>query len=84
MAKRKKTTFDVKTHTLVPKHAKLSQKETKELFAKLNITVRDLPKISINDTAIEGLEVKAGDIVKIIRSSPTAGTAIFYRGVINE
>jgi DNA-directed RNA polymerase subunit H len=84
MAKRKKISFDVKTHNLVPKHSKLSQKETKELFAKLNITVRELPKISINDSAIDGLDVKAGDIVKIIRASPTAGTAVFYRGVVNE
>jgi DNA-directed RNA polymerase subunit H len=84
MAKKKKMSFDVKTHILVPKHAKLSQKERKELFARLNISLRELPKISIRDPAIEGLDVQAGDIVKVVRASPTAGTAIFYRGVVNE
>jgi DNA-directed RNA polymerase subunit H len=84
MAKKKKMSFDVKTHILVPKHSKLSQKEKKELFARLNISQRELPKMSIRDPAIEGLDVQAGDIVKVVRVSATAGTAVFYRGVVNE
>jgi DNA-directed RNA polymerase subunit H len=84
LVKRKKTTFDVKTHILVPKHSKLSQKEKKDLFTKLNITQRELPKISKNDPAIQELNVEIGDVIKIVRPSATAGQAIFYRGVVSE
>jgi DNA-directed RNA polymerase subunit H len=84
MAKRKKTSFDVKTHNLVPKHTKLSQKEKKDLFTKLNITLRELPKISKNDPAIQDLDVQIGDVIRITRPSATAGHAVFYRGVVSE
>lgn len=83
MAK-KKIKFDVHTHVLVPKHTKVSQKEQKELFEKLNITVKQLPKIMITDPVLDGLNVVVGDVVKITRPSPTAGTAVYYRGVVNE
>ena len=68
---------------LIPKHAKLSEKEKAELLEKYNITLKELPKILKDDPAIAHLDVKNGDVVKITRRSPTAGEAIFYRGVIN-
>jgi DNA-directed RNA polymerase subunit H len=83
MAK-KKTTFDVKSHILVPKHTKLSQKDTKDLFERLKITVKELPKISMKDPAIQNLEVKPGDVIKVERASPTAGRTVYYRGVVGE
>jgi DNA-directed RNA polymerase subunit H len=70
-------------HSLIPKHTKLSDKEKEALLKKYNITLTELPKILKDDSAIQKLGVKAGDIVKIIRKSPTAGEAIFYRGVTN-
>jgi DNA-directed RNA polymerase subunit H len=75
--------FDLKKHVLVPKQSKLSEKDKKELLEKYKISVFDLPLISIKDTAIKGLDVKAGDVVKIVRQSPTAGESIFYRSVVN-
>ena len=84
MAKKKKSTFNVATHELVPKHSKLSQKDTKELFERLNITIKELPKISVKDPAIQSLDPKSGDIIKIERTSQTAGKAIYYRGVVSE
>jgi DNA-directed RNA polymerase subunit H len=75
--------FDIKKHLLVPKHAKVSEKEKKELIEKYKIAVYDLPFIAKNDPAIKELEVQSGDIVKIIRKSPTAGEAVFYRCVVN-
>ena len=81
---KKKVKFDVNTHFLVPKHVKISQKEKKELFTKLNITIKELPKISVNDPAILNLNVEVSDVIKITRASPTAGVAIYYRGVVNE
>ena len=70
-------------HVLVPTHLKLTQKEKQELFEKYNISLKELPKISKRDPAIRHLDVEDGDIIKIVRISPTAGEAIFYRGVID-
>lgn len=47
-----------------------------------NITVRDLPKILISDKAIEELNPKVGDVIKIVRDSKTAGKTHYYRLVI--
>jgi DNA-directed RNA polymerase subunit H (RpoH/RPB5) len=38
----------------------------------------------VSDAAIAKLEVKEGDVIKITRVSPTAGTTVFYRGVAND
>ncbi|MFP4403036.1 MAG: DNA-directed RNA polymerase subunit H [Candidatus Woesearchaeota archaeon] len=80
----KKSNIDIFKHTLVPKHTKLTQKETKELFEKYNISFFNLPKISINDPAIQNLNLKEEDIVKIERKSQTKGISYYYRGVVNE
>ena len=80
--KKEDRTWDVQAHFLVPKHVKLSEKDKKEVFARYNIEIKDLPKIFINDPAIQDLDVKPGDVIKIERSSPTAGKAIYYRTVI--
>ena len=71
-------------HMLVPEHTKLSEEEKQELFTHHNITIKDLPKIHIEDPAIRHLDISENDIIKIIRNSKTAGKSVFYRGVINE
>jgi DNA-directed RNA polymerase subunit H len=71
------------THVLIPKHTKLSDKEKEDLFKTYNITIRELPKIFKDDPAIAHLDAKENDIIMIERQSTTAGTAVFYRGVIN-
>ena len=78
-----KKDFDIKKHILVPKHSKVSDKEKKALLQKYNLSVYDLPLIKKDDSALKDLGVKSGDIVKIIRKSPTAGESIFYRCVVN-
>jgi DNA-directed RNA polymerase subunit H len=83
MAK-KKETFDATTHSLVPKHIILTEKDKKVLFERYSITIAELPKIFVTDPAIIALAPKLGDVVKIIKKSPTAGEAIYYRGVISE
>jgi DNA-directed RNA polymerase subunit H len=75
--------FDPTKHMLVPKHSKLSETDKKSLLAKHNITLQELPKISLKDAAIAELDVKAGDIIKIVRRSPTSGESTFYRCVID-
>ena len=74
--------LDVSNHILVPKHEKCSESEKKQLLARYKVNVQDLPKISINDAAIVDMDLNPGDVVKITRDSPTAGTSVFYRVVI--
>ncbi|HLF54346.1 MAG TPA: DNA-directed RNA polymerase subunit H [Candidatus Nanoarchaeia archaeon] len=74
--------FEVGKHLLVPAHGKLSEKEKKELFEKYAIELPNLPRIFKSDPAILHLDVKEGDIVKVVRESPTAGESSFYRRVV--
>ncbi len=76
--------YDVSKHVLVPKHLKLSDKEKKELFEKYVADLRDLPRVFKDDPALEGLDVKEGDVIKILRKSLTAGEAVFYRRVVSR
>ncbi|HII72561.1 TPA: DNA-directed RNA polymerase subunit H [Candidatus Woesearchaeota archaeon] len=70
-------------HALIPKHTKLSDKEKEKVLEEYQITVNELPSILLSDAALRGLDAQEGDVIKIERESPTAGTATFYRGVIN-
>ncbi|MEM2121457.1 MAG: DNA-directed RNA polymerase subunit H [Candidatus Woesearchaeota archaeon] len=71
-------------HVLVPEHIKLSEAEKKELLEKYKISLNELPRILKNDPAIAHLNVKEGDVIKIIRKSESAGESIYYRVVVNE
>jgi len=75
--------IDIRKHMLVPEHSKLIKKEIQELLEKYNLSLNDLPKILSTDPAIEKLNAKESDVIKIIRDSPTAGKSIYYRVVIN-
>ena len=74
--------FNIKKHSFVPEHTKLSDKEKDEFLTKQNIIISQLPMILLNDPAIEQLDVKIGDIIKIKRNSPTNVESIFYRVVV--
>ena len=80
----KKKKLLIKKHDLIPVHIKLSGKEKQALLEKYRISLKELPKIKLDDSAIAKLNVKPGDVIKIIRESPTAGESIFYRGVSSE
>ncbi len=75
--------FEINKHALVPKHSKATEKEKKELLEKYSATLKDLPKITSIDPALQELDVKEGDIVRVERNSLTAGKSIFYRRVVN-
>ena len=77
----KKSTLE---HDLVPLHELISDEEKEKLLEKYNIRLKQLPRISINDPVIKTIpDAKVGDVVKITRSSVTAGKAIYYRVIIN-
>ncbi len=75
--------FKVENHILVPKHSKLNDKEKKELLEKYKVTLKELPRILKKDSAIKDLNLKSGDVIKIVRKSQTAGEAVFYRCVVH-
>ncbi|MFT4312825.1 MAG: DNA-directed RNA polymerase subunit H [Candidatus Woesearchaeota archaeon] len=75
---------EIKRNVLVPEHIKLSENEKKVILDKHGIEFIALPKISIKDPAIQHLNAKDGDVIKIVRMSSTAGKSVFFRGVINE
>jgi DNA-directed RNA polymerase subunit H (RpoH/RPB5) len=83
MAKRK-SKLAIKHHILIPKHVKLSVKEREWLFKNYNISLKELPKMKKDDPAIVSLHAKEGDVIKIVRQSPTAGEIEFYRGIVSE
>ncbi len=78
-----KKDFDIRKHGLVPKHVKISDKEKKSVLQQYNISVFDLPLIRKDDSALSAIDAKAGDVIKVVRKSPTAGESIFYRCVVN-
>ena len=73
--------FKITSHQLVPKHSKLSEKDKKALLEHYNITLKQLPKILIEDPSLDDINVKENDVIKVERVSPTAGKSVFYRRV---
>ena len=76
--------FNVLTHELVPKHVIIKDDELKEVLEKFNITKEQLPKIGEKDPTMKAIGAEEGDVVKIIRDSPTAGTSLYYRLVVKK
>jgi len=71
--------IDITKHEFVPKHLKLTEEQSEEVLKKFNISKKQLPKILKEDSAVSKLDCKKGDIIKIIRKSPTTGESEFYR-----
>lgn len=67
-------------HILQPKHIKISEKESEELLAKLNISKVQLPKILLNDSALPE-NCSVGDIIKIERKEGK-GVNLYFRVVV--
>ena len=74
--------FDLFEHKLVPKHEILTQKEVEQLLAEYRVQPYQLPQIKSSDPSVKAIDAKPGDILRIIRKSPTAGTHIAYRYVV--
>jgi DNA-directed RNA polymerase subunit H (RpoH/RPB5) len=67
-------------HILQPKHTKLKPEEVKKLLSDLNISLSQLPKITIEDSAIPE-KCSAGDVIKIERKNEDK-IVVYYRVVI--
>lgn len=73
---------DISDHFLVPKHYLLPKEQADKLLKEREIIIEQLPMIQKNDPAIKDFKPIKGEVVKIVRNSPTAGRTIYYRRVV--
>ena len=78
----KKNIILVPNHAYVPKHEIMTKKEAEQVLKEYNCNATELPLIFVTDPAIIGLGVKPGDMIKITRTSGTAGQSFYYRYVV--
>ncbi len=78
----KEKSFDIFQSSLVPKHEIMNPEEKAELLKKLNISLKQLPRIKNDDPAVKVINAKHGDVVRVTRRSPTAGECYYYRVVL--
>ncbi|MEM2110670.1 MAG: DNA-directed RNA polymerase subunit H [Candidatus Bathyarchaeia archaeon] len=74
--------FDIFKHELVPKHEILTPEEKAKVLEQYRVEVYQLPRIRTTDPVVRVIGAKPGDLIKIIRKSPTAGEHISYRYVV--
>lgn len=79
--KKRDVTFE---HELMPKHSIITKKDLEILLKKYHIQPYQLPSILISDPAVQAIEAKPGDVIKVIRKSSTAGETFAYRYVIED
>jgi len=72
---------DITEHELVPEHKLLSEGDKQALLARYKLNQSQLPRMQKNDPISRYFGLQRGDVVKIIRSSETAGRYVTYRTV---
>jgi len=76
--------MDILKHELVPHHEILKKEEVEKLLKTYKIRKEQLPRILVDDPVAKAIGAKEGDVIKIIRKSPTAGESVMYRVVSRE
>ena len=72
--------YNILDHVLVPPHRIIDNEEKKEVAKFYNIVSdSQWPEISRFDPVANAIGLKPGDVVEIIRSSPTSLTTKYYR-----
>ena len=69
-------------HSLVPKHEAMSDSAVEKMLKKYGVTKEQLPRIKASDPVAKAINAKKGQVLKITRSSLTAGKAVTYRIVV--
>ncbi|MGC8974667.1 MAG: DNA-directed RNA polymerase subunit H [Thermoprotei archaeon] len=77
-----KPKFKILEHELVPKHEVLKPEEAIEVLRSLGVRPEQLPYLRASDPVARAIGARPGDIVRVIRKSPTAGRIVAYRFVI--
>ena len=78
------TKLNVLKHAMVPDHKIMSEEEVSALLTTYNITTEQLPKVFHDDPAVKTIGAEADDVIRIIRTSHTAGRAESYRLVVKR
>ena len=82
-AKEKERLFSlILEHEYVPRAEVLSKEEAREVLKRLNAQPWQLPWIRASDPLVKALKARPGNIIKIVRKSPTAGEVVAYRFVV--
>lgn len=74
--------FNIFEHKLVPKHEILTPEEKEKLLTEYRIQPYQMPRIKASDPAVKAVGAMPGDVVRIIRDSPTAGKFMSHRYVV--
>lgn len=72
--------FNILNHDMVPEHTILSKEETDDIVKKYNINkMKEFPEISRFDKVAMAIGLRPSHVCKIVRSSPTSITGVYYR-----
>jgi len=74
--------FNIYEHVLVPKHEIIASEEREKVLSEYRVQPYQLPRLKASDPAVKAIGAKPGDIVKVIRDSPSAGKYVSYRYVV--
>jgi len=74
--------FDIFEHKLVPKHEILTAGEKEQILTLFKVQPYMLPQIKASDPAVKAIGAKPGDVLRIVRKSPTSGQHLAYRYVV--
>jgi DNA-directed RNA polymerase subunit H len=72
----------VPQHVRVPPHTVMDAAAAQAYFDEFYVTRASLPRIRSDDAVLVWIGARAGDIIKIVRTSEIAGTAVAYRRVV--
>ena len=67
---------------MIPKHELLTKEEATQVIARFNGSPSQFPYIQSTDSIAKEIGARPGDLVRITRTSETAGTSIYYRYVV--
>ncbi len=74
--------MDITDHEAVPQHRKLEEDEVEEVLERYDAGKDQIPKIERTDAALKQMDPEEGDVIEIVRESPTAGESVYYRVVV--